>query len=165
MLDPLSAPSRRQVLVAAAVTASVPLLDSALNTLPAAHAAAPAPATPAATSDAWTATTLKASDLKDNEFTPAGIDGIVLARVGKTVAALSTVCTHKGCTVAARGGAKILACPCHGAQFHLDGTAAKAPAQKPLAHYAIRVNDKGMIEVDKTQQVARGDKSATITLS
>jgi cytochrome b6-f complex iron-sulfur subunit len=164
MNDSVSAPSRRQVLVAAAVTASIPILDSALGTVSSAHAADPA-TTPPATKESWTPTEIKAADLKDNEFTPAGIAGVVISRKDKIVAALSTVCTHKGCAVAAKNGANILACPCHGAQFNLDGTVAKAPANKPLERYALRVNDKGMIEVDKTQKVARDDKSATITLS
>jgi Rieske Fe-S protein len=161
MIASIQTPSRRQVLVAAAVTASIPILNSALP----AHAADPAPSTAPDTKPAWKATELKAADLKDNEFTASGIDGVVFSRKDKIITALSTVCTHKGCAVAAKSGANILICPCHAAQFNLDGTVAKAPANKPLERFAIRVNDKGIVEVDKTQKVARDNTSATVTLS
>ena len=39
------------------------------------------------------------------------------------VIAFSAVCPHEGCEVAFRQGQEQFVCPCHGATFHLDGTA------------------------------------------
>ncbi len=162
------APTRREVLAAAAVTATLPLLESALGTLPATHAAARganAIASAPAEVPGFFATTFKPADLKDNEFTAVPKHSIVLSRKGKTVAAVSNVCTHRGCAIDPKAGANILTCTCHNAQFNLDGTVAKAPATKPLDHFAIRVNDKGLIEIDPGQKLAADDKNATVTVS
>ena len=44
------------------------------------------------------------------------------------------------------------------------GSVAHAPSKEPLSHFAIRVNDKGFIEIDPSQKLAKDDKGATITL-
>lgn len=54
-----------------------------------------------------------------------------------TVLALSSKCTHAGCTVAWEDG--VLACPCHGSKFNPDGTVANGPANAPLPAYAARI--------------------------
>ena len=160
--------SRREVLAVAAVTVSIPLLDSALGTTRSACAAAAtttAPATNAAEKPGWFATTLKPADLKDNEFTAVAGHAIVVSRSDKTVAALSNKCTHKGCAINPKAGAKTLVCPCHKGEFNLDGTVAKAPPTAVLTHYAIRVSDKGVIEIDPGQSLKKDDKDATITIA
>jgi cytochrome b6-f complex iron-sulfur subunit len=163
----MSSPSRREILAVAAVTASVPLLESALGTIPAALGAqrggngttsAPAEV------PGFFATTFKPADLKDQEFTAIPGHAILLTRNDKSVEAISNKCTHHGCAINPKAGQKILTCQCHGAQYKLDGTVAKAPATKALDRYALRVNDKGLIEVDPGQKVAAGDKSATVTI-
>jgi cytochrome b6-f complex iron-sulfur subunit len=164
----MNSPSRREVLAVAAATVSLPLIDSALGTLPSALAAGRGGNTTAsapAEVPGFFATTFKPADLKDNEFTAIPGHAIVLSRKGKTVAAISTKCTHRGCTIDPKAGKNVLACQCHGAQYNLDGTVAKAPATKALDRYALRVNDKGLIEVDPGQKVAADDKNATFTIS
>jgi Rieske Fe-S protein len=168
-----SSPTRRTVLTAAAATAALPVLDAALGTIsPAAAAATRAGAaatqtgTAATTKSGWLATPLKAAELKDRQFTAVGGQDIVLARSGKTVRALSSACTHKGCIITPTAGSEILGpCPCHQATFNLDGSAAKAPATTPLPHYAIRVNDKGFLEIDPGQKLPKDDKNASVTIS
>jgi cytochrome b6-f complex iron-sulfur subunit len=53
-------------------------------------------------------------------FSTAAFDGYVVNDAG-TIRALSSVCTHMGCTLAYRPAWKDLRCPCHGASFDLSG--------------------------------------------
>jgi cytochrome b6-f complex iron-sulfur subunit len=53
-------------------------------------------------------------------FSTAAFDGYVVNDAG-TIRALSSVCTHMGCTLAYRPEWKDLRCPCHGASFDLSG--------------------------------------------
>jgi Rieske Fe-S protein len=175
----MSTPSRREVLTAAAVTATLPLISNVLGGASCACAAAPA-ATSTAPATAtrgranrvapdepagWFATKIKPADVKDGEFTDVPGHVIVLVRTGKDISALTTKCTHQGCKIPPTAGAKILTCPCHGAQFNLDGTVAKAPARTPLVAYAIRVSDAGVIEIDPGQKPAKDAKEFKITVA
>ncbi|WP_072620802.1 ubiquinol-cytochrome c reductase iron-sulfur subunit [Spirulina major] len=54
------------------------------------------------------------------------------------VVALNPTCTHKGCTVAFKSESGTLVCPCHDAEFNLDGSVAKGPAEDPLPVYESR---------------------------
>jgi nitrite reductase/ring-hydroxylating ferredoxin subunit len=53
-------------------------------------------------------------------FTTAAFDGYVVNDHG-TIRALSSVCTHMGCTLHFRPDWQDLRCPCHGASFDLKG--------------------------------------------
>jgi nitrite reductase/ring-hydroxylating ferredoxin subunit len=53
-------------------------------------------------------------------FTTAAFDGFVV-NDGGAIRALSSVCTHMGCTLHFRPDWEDLRCPCHGASFGLDG--------------------------------------------
>lgn len=53
-------------------------------------------------------------------FTTAAFDGYVVNDAGQ-VRALSSVCTHMGCTLHFRPDWHDLRCPCHGASFDLKG--------------------------------------------
>jgi cytochrome b6-f complex iron-sulfur subunit len=66
--------------------------------------------------------------------------------------AISTTCTHLGCTVVESDGG--LACPCHGSHFSADGAKLSGPARQPLPHLALALNDDGLVEVDLSQTVA-----------
>ena len=142
------------------------MLQNALGGLRSASAAAPgrAPAQPPE-KPGFFATTLKPADLKDNEFTTVDGHALLITRTDKTVTALTNVCTHRQCAMKPKAGEKILSCACHGSQFNLDGTVAKAPARMPLQHFAIRTNDAGLIEIDPGTKVAKDDKNFAITLT
>jgi carotenoid phi-ring synthase / carotenoid chi-ring synthase len=58
----------------------------------------------------------------------------------KKLTALDTRCTHKGCPVAldGEGAARRYKCPCHGAEFALDGQVLRGPASEPLRPIALR---------------------------
>ncbi|HVT79369.1 MAG TPA: Rieske (2Fe-2S) protein [Phycisphaerae bacterium] len=162
----METPSRRTVLATVAATVTLPALQAALGRMKAAQAAAPAASAAATSKSGWITTTLKAADLKEDSWVQVAGQKIVVSRSGKTVMALSSVCTHKGQPVKPKtGDAKIIWCPSHGSEFKLDGSVNKAPAAKPLDIYAIRLDDKGMVEIDPSQKVAKDAKEASVTLS
>ncbi|WP_017298719.1 ubiquinol-cytochrome c reductase iron-sulfur subunit [Nodosilinea nodulosa] len=55
------------------------------------------------------------------------------------VLAVSTVCTHAGCTVAWEGGQGLFVCPCHGGRFNPDGTVSGGPPPKPLTSFEAKI--------------------------
>jgi len=153
--------SRRQVLAVAAATVTLPMLESALGTLKSAQAQA---ATAPATAPGWTATTLKPADVKENEFAAVTGQKVVLSRKDKKIHALSNVCTHNKCALTPKAGETTMVCRCHSSTFDLDGGVVKAPATKPLDVYAIRVSDKGVIEIDLSKPVAKDAANASISV-
>lgn len=66
--------------------------------------------------------------------------------------ALSTVCTHLGCTPNWLESEKKFKCPCHGSGFRISGVNFEGPAPRPLERYAIRKTDDGQIVVDKSRK-------------
>lgn len=66
--------------------------------------------------------------------------------------ALSTTCTHLGCTPNWLEGEKKFKCPCHGSGFKISGVNFEGPAPRPLERYAIRKTDDGQIIVDKSRK-------------
>jgi cytochrome b6-f complex iron-sulfur subunit len=70
----------------------------------------------------------------------------------EVIYALSTTCTHLGCTPNWLEGEKKFKCPCHGSGFYITGVNFEGPAPRPLERYAIRRTDDGQIEVDKSRK-------------
>lgn len=70
--------------------------------------------------------------------------------------ALSAVCTHLGCVTRYDPGKNIIACPCHGSRFALDGEVIAGPAPVPLPTFQMTVSPKGEIEVDTAVMVPPG---------
>jgi Rieske Fe-S protein len=111
-------------------------------------------------------------DGTDTEVDPRAVDGGTVdlyqvgdlvpvgggAAVGRDVGglyAISTVCTHRGCDMAARGvvSGDGLECDCHGSEFEVDGTVRRGPAVRRLPFYALAIDDGGRITVDTEQEV------------
>jgi cytochrome b6-f complex iron-sulfur subunit len=69
--------------------------------------------------------------------------------------ALSTTCTHLGCTPNWLEAEKKFKCPCHGSGFKISGVNFEGPAPRPLERYAIRKTDEGEIIVDKSRKFQR----------
>lgn len=59
-------------------------------------------------------------------FTAGAVQG-VLVRQGERIHAVSRICTHMGCGLGYQQSARRLVCPCHGAQFGLDGHSIAGP--------------------------------------
>ncbi|HXI03384.1 MAG TPA: ubiquinol-cytochrome c reductase iron-sulfur subunit [Candidatus Saccharimonadales bacterium] len=70
--------------------------------------------------------------------------------------ALSSVCTHLGCITRYQPDAGIIACPCHGSRFDLDGDVIAGPAPRPLHWLEMSVSSKGLITVDTAVEVPQG---------
>ena len=66
------------------------------------------------------------------------------------VYALSTVCTHLGCTPSWLDGEQKFKCPCHGSGFYITGVNFEGPAPRPLERVGLRIAEDGMLEVDKS---------------
>jgi cytochrome b6-f complex iron-sulfur subunit len=106
-------------------------------------------------------TTFRAGDMSN--FEPNKVDDkfkevgawVIRARDERNrdvIYALSTTCTHLGCTPNWLEGDKKFKCPCHGSGFRISGVNFEGPAPRPLERYAIRKTDDGQIIVDKSRK-------------
>jgi thiosulfate dehydrogenase [quinone] large subunit len=80
-------------------------------------------------------------------FTGPGGQPCALFRLSQSdVAAFSRICTHAGCVVGYDQSAKLLVCPCHGAEFDPShgGAPVAGPAPTPLESIHV-VIDKGEV--------------------
>lgn len=79
-----------------------------------------------------------------------------IVRDGEKLFALSTVCTHLGCTPNWEGNT--FKCPCHGSGFYGPNPGVEAginfegPAPRPLERFGVKLTDDGQILVDKSQK-------------
>lgn len=64
---------------------------------------------------------------------------LVVRTAANNLSAVNPTCTHAGCIVQWQGAQKKLVCPCHGAEFALDGKVLKGPAAKPLKTYQAKI--------------------------
>ena len=67
------------------------------------------------------------------------------------IIALSTVCTHLGCTPNWLETERKFKCPCHGSGFRSTGINFEGPAPRPLERYKITLANDGQVLVDKTK--------------
>lgn len=64
--------------------------------------------------------------------------GIIIANTGGgNYVALSSVCTHLGCTIGYSPAANNFPCPCHGSVFSATGSVVNGPASTALRSYTI----------------------------
>lgn len=69
----------------------------------------------------------------------------VLAGEDGGYAALSPLCTHRGCTVNVEGAR--LVCPCHGSIFDRAGRVLKGPADEPLRSFPLTATPGGELVI------------------
>jgi cytochrome b6-f complex iron-sulfur subunit len=84
-----------------------------------------------------------------------------IVRNGGVLYALSTTCTHLGCTPNWLEREQKFKCPCHGSGFYISGVNFEGPAPRPLERWAIAIGEDGQIVVDMSRkfQEERGEWS------
>jgi cytochrome b6-f complex iron-sulfur subunit len=75
-----------------------------------------------------------------------------VVRYQGTIYALSTTCTHLGCTPNWLEREEKFKCPCHGSGFKITGVNFEGPAPRPLERWAINIGEDGQIVVDKSRK-------------
>jgi cytochrome b6-f complex iron-sulfur subunit len=75
--------------------------------------------------------------------------GVWIVREPTGFYALSTVCTHLGCTPNWLAAEEKYKCPCHGSGFVKSGINIEGPAPRPLERYKIVLAEDGQILIDK----------------
>jgi cytochrome b6-f complex iron-sulfur subunit len=78
--------------------------------------------------------------------------GTWIVRNEGTIFALSTTCTHLGCTPNWLEREGKFKCPCHGSGFKINGVNFEGPAPRPLERFAVSVSDDGQLVVDKSRK-------------
>jgi Rieske Fe-S protein len=68
--------------------------------------------------------------------------------------ALSSRCTHLGCTVPWDDKEKRFICPCHGSSFDMRGAVITSPAPRPLDIYQVHIENNN-IKVDTGRVIKR----------
>jgi cytochrome b6-f complex iron-sulfur subunit len=93
------------------------------------------------------------------EFSVGSVDerfkekyGVWLVRIEEGIYALSTVCTHLGCTPNWLSNEGKFKCPCHGSGFYMTGINFEGPAPRPLERYRVVLGEDGQVLVDKTKK-------------
>jgi len=75
-----------------------------------------------------------------------------IIRNDEGIYALSTTCTHLGCTPNWLVAEQKFKCPCHGSGFRKTGINFEGPAPRPLERFRIVLADDGQIVIDKTKK-------------
>jgi cytochrome b6-f complex iron-sulfur subunit len=71
--------------------------------------------------------------------------------------ALSAVCTHLGCITRYVADENIIACPCHGSRFDVEGNVIHGPAPRHLPWLQVRLDGAtGQLIVDTSVSVDEG---------
>ena len=68
--------------------------------------------------------------------------------------ALSSKCTHLGCTVPWEEKEKRFACPCHGSSFDMTGGVVTTPAARPLDMHPVHI-ENNVVKVDAGKSIRR----------
>jgi cytochrome b6-f complex iron-sulfur subunit len=142
-------PTRREFLgvtaaAAACACAGCPLLGAAA----AAWGAGPVDVGPVGTFD------------KDGITDGWSNQGFFIVRRGKRLYAVSSTCTHKKVGLIRDKNDDGFKCPRHGSHFDPAGRVIKSPARKPLPRFAIRLDDRRHVIVERSRRFEEGDWEA-----
>jgi cytochrome b6-f complex iron-sulfur subunit len=69
------------------------------------------------------------------------VQNILIINTGTKIVALSSICTHQGCTVGYNSGKADIECPCHGSVYSTSGSVLVGPAASPLRSYPVSQTD------------------------
>jgi cytochrome b6-f complex iron-sulfur subunit len=96
---------------------------------------------------------------RPGDLAPGGVDGrwkgsrgIWVVREGRRIFALSSTCTHLGCSLEWASAEGKFKCPCHGSGFTIEGLPIEGPAPRALPRYRVAVAADGRIEVDVSRK-------------
>lgn len=78
--------------------------------------------------------------------------GVWIIRTSEGIFALSTICTHLGCTPNWLGSENRFKCPCHGSGFYKSGINFEGPAPRPLERFRIQLAEDGQVLIDKSKK-------------
>lgn len=94
------------------------------------------------------------------EFTPASVTAFPRGRfylvrlADGGFLALSSRCTHLGCSVPWNEKTQTFPCPCHASVFDMTGNVQGPPAPRPLDLFPVRI-EAGVVKVDTRNKVQR----------
>jgi cytochrome b6-f complex iron-sulfur subunit len=94
------------------------------------------------------------------DFTPASVRAFPAARfylvrlADGGFLALSSRCTHLGCSVPWDEASRTFPCPCHASRFDLRGEVLSPPAPRALDLFPV-VIEAGLVKVDPSRRVER----------
>jgi len=78
---------------------------------------------------------------------------LMIVRTGeREVKAISTVCSHLGCTVYWQKDRKEFYCPCHNGRFDKDGNVVSGPPPRPLDSYRVELEGNNVFIYFKDQE-------------
>jgi cytochrome b6-f complex iron-sulfur subunit len=97
-------------------------------------------------------------DFPDKAATYIPDHQVFIVRDGDSFVALTSVCTHLGCSIRTDPDKPGFFCPCHGSRFRPDGTNYAGPAPRPLQAYEISLGNQGELIVDKRTEVSPKEK-------
>jgi len=65
------------------------------------------------------------------------LSNVIVINMGSGFVALSSICTHEGCTVGYNSTSGNLECPCHGSVYAISGNVLVGPAPRALRTYTV----------------------------
>ena len=74
-----------------------------------------------------------------------------IVRDEEGIYALSTICTHLGCTPNWLEAESKFKCPCHGSGFYASGINFEGPAPRPLERVGVSLAEDGQVLIDKSR--------------
>lgn len=81
---------------------------------------------------------------------PTSFPQIIVTRLaGPEFFAVTSRCTHQGCTVGVfNRTTMVLQCPCHGSRYTADGTVVRGPAPAPLQRYTTSFDGTSVLRIE-----------------
>jgi Rieske Fe-S protein len=86
---------------------------------------------------------------KDGVYSDYREAGFFVVRRGEQLVAVSAICTHKKCTLAAEPDRSFY-CKCHGSTFDPNGKVTAGPAKRNLPMFPAVVDEQGQLQVKLT---------------
>jgi cytochrome b6-f complex iron-sulfur subunit len=65
------------------------------------------------------------------------IQNVLIININNSFIALTSICTHQGCTVGYNSVANDIECPCHGSVYSISGSVVVGPAVSPLHSFTV----------------------------